>query len=110
MTSIRANAGQLVGVHAAARFRSFLVTAQIALSMALLILAGLSIRSLINVSRVNLGIRVDNLVAFGLSPERNGYKPAATRVLLQRAADALSAIPGVTGVTSSIVAVLGGDN
>ncbi len=110
VTSIRANAGQIVGAHAAARFRSVLVTAQIALSMALLILAGLFIRSLVNVSHVDLGIRVDNLVAFGLSPELNGYKPSATRALFQRVEEELGAIPGVTGVTASLVPVLGGDN
>jgi len=40
---------------AAARFRTSLVTAQIALSMTLLIAAGLFLKSLANVSRVELG-------------------------------------------------------
>src|SRR3712207_8095933 len=51
------------------RFRTTLVTAQIALSMALLIAAGLFLKSLVNVSRVDLGLRVENVVTLGLSPE-----------------------------------------
>ena len=37
------------------------MTAQIALSMALLIAAGLFIKSLMNVSRVDLGVKIDNV-------------------------------------------------
>ncbi len=70
VTTIRANAGQISGARAAARFRATLVTAQIALSMALLISAGLFMKSLLNVSRVDLGMHVDNVVTFGVSPQR----------------------------------------
>ena len=49
----------------AARFRTSLVTAQIALSMALLVSAGLFTKSLLNVSRVDLGVKIDNVVTFG---------------------------------------------
>ena len=58
VTELRNNSGKLSGGRGAARFRSSLVTAQIALSMALLISAGLFIKSLRNVSRVDLGINV----------------------------------------------------
>ena len=52
----KGQAGQPSGARAAARFRTVLVTAQIALSMALLVAAGLFIKSLVNVSRVDLGL------------------------------------------------------
>jgi hypothetical protein len=45
VSTIRANAGNLTATRAAARFRASLVTAQIALSMALLITAGLFLRA-----------------------------------------------------------------
>jgi hypothetical protein len=60
------------GSRGAARFRAGLVTAQIALSMALLISAGLFLRSLVNVSRVDLGVTIDHVVTFAISPELNG--------------------------------------
>ncbi len=49
---------------AAARFRAMLTTAQIGLSMALLVLAGWLAQSLVNATRVDLGIRTDSLDNF----------------------------------------------
>ncbi len=106
ITTIRANTGQPSGARAAARFRTSLVTAQIALSTALLISAGLFLRSLDNLSRVELGVKAENLATFGISPELNGYEPARSLALIQRAEEELSAIPGVTGVATSLVPLL----
>jgi predicted permease len=110
VTSIRANAGQISGARAASRFRATLVTAQIALSMALLISAGLFVKSLINVSNVDLGLHVDNVVTFGISPTLSGYDSTRSAVLFERLEDELSALPGVTGVTSAAVPLLAGNN
>ncbi len=108
--TLRANAGQVGGARAAVRFRTSLVTAQIALSMTLLISAGLFIRSLVNVSRVDLGLDAQNVVTFAVSPERNGYDPGRSRVLFQRLEAELAALPGVTGVTASFVPLLAGSS
>ena len=110
VTELRNNSGKLSGGRGAARFRTGLVTAQIALSMALLISAGLFIKSLRNVSRVDLGINVDNLVTFGVSPQRSGYDTTRTYALYSRLEEELAAIPGVTGVTASGVPLLTGSN
>ena len=110
VTELRNNSGKLSGGRAAARFRTSLVTAQIALSMALLISAGLFIKSLRNVSRVDLGINIDNVVTFGVSPSRSGYDTARTSALYARMEEELAAIPGVSGVTSSAIPILSGSN
>ena len=110
VTTIRASAGQLAGARAATRFRTALVTAQIALSMALLICAGLFVRSLVNVSRVDLGVTVDNVVTFSVAPQRSGYDSTRSRVLYDRIEEELAGIPGVTGVTSAVVPILAGNN
>ena len=55
VSALKANAGQPSGAKAAARFRITLATAQIALSMALLVSAGLFTKSLANIARVDLG-------------------------------------------------------
>jgi predicted permease len=110
VTELRNNSGKLSGGRGAARFRTSLVTVQIALSMALLISAGLFIKSLNNISRVNLGLDIDNIVEFGISPERSGYDTVRTKALYERVEQELAAIPGVSGVTSSTVALLSGSN
>lgn len=110
ITSIRSGAGQISGHRGAARFRATLVTAQIALATALLISAGLFMKSLINVSRVDLGVKIDNVVTFGISPSRNGYDSVRAKLLYDRVGQTLSTTPGVTGVTASLVALLAGNN
>jgi predicted permease len=107
---LKGQTGQPSGSRAAARFRVSLATAQIALSMALLVAAGLFTRSLSNISRVDLGLKVDNLVTFGISPELNAYTPARSLQLIERLEDELRTVPGVTDVTASLVPVLSGDN
>ncbi len=110
ITSIRANAGQPSGARAAARFRTSLVTAQIALSMALLIAAGLFVKSLVNVSRVDLGLKTENVIGFGVSPDLNGYTGARSQALFQRIEDEFAGLPGVTMVAASRVPMLAGNN
>jgi predicted permease len=110
ISTIRAGAGQIAGGRAAARFRAALVTVQIALSMALLVSAGLFLKSLANVSRVDIGVEVDDMVTFSLSPGRVGYDTARAVVFNRRVEEELAAIPGVTGVTSSMVPLLAGSN
>src|SRR5690606_5542748 len=110
ITTLRGNTGQPSGARSAARFRTGLVTAQIALSMALLVSAGLFIRSLVNVSRVNLGMDTSNVVTFGVSPELNGYDNERSKIFFESLEDELAALPGVTGVSASLVPVLAGSN
>jgi predicted permease len=110
VTALRNNSGKLSGGRAAARFRAALVTSQIALSMTLLIVGGLFIRSLANVSRVDLGLDVNNLVTFTISPGRNGYDSTRSKALFARATDELAALPGVVAVSSSRVPLLANSN
>jgi predicted permease len=110
LSTLKGQAGQPSGARAASRFRTSLATAQIALSMALLVSAGLFTKSLFNVSRVDLGIKADNVVTFGIAPELNGYLPERSKALFERLEDELAAMPGVTGVTAGLVAVLAGNN
>ena len=108
--TLKNQAGQPGGAKAARRFRTTLATVQIAMSMALLVPAGLFAKSLFNVSRVDLGLKADHMVTFGLAPELNGYNTERTRLLFERVETELAAIPGVTSVAATIVPVLAGDN
>ena len=110
ITSIRAGAGQIAGGGVAGRFRTSLAVAQIALSTTLLVSAGLFLKSLVNVSRVDLGIRIDSVATFSVSPLRIGYDTLRAKLLYARIEEELRALPGVTGVTSSMVPLLSGDS
>ena len=108
--TLKNQAGQPGGAKAARRFRTTLATVQIAMSMALLVPAGLFAKSLYNVSRVDLGLKTDHMVLFALAPELNSYTTERTRQLFERIEDELAALPGVTSVVATIVPVLAGDN
>lgn len=109
-TTLKGTAGQPSGGRGASRFRRSLVVGQMALSMALLAAAGLFIKSLYNVSQVDLGVKVDNVVTFSISPELNGYETEKSKQLFAGLEAALAAEPGVTGVTASMVPLLAGSN
>ena len=64
--------------------------------MALLVSAGLFIKSLINVTPRRSRVKIDNVVTFGVSPELNGYTPERSRQFFERVEDELAALPGVT--------------
>ena len=55
------------------RFRKALVGAQVALSVLLLVQAGLFARSLVNLRQLGTGFPTENLVAFNLNPSHAGY-------------------------------------
>jgi predicted permease len=106
ITAIRASSGQPSGARAAARFRSALVVAQIALSMALLGAAGLFIESLRNVSRVDLGLETEHVLGFALAPALNGYPILRSVALFDRVEEDLARIPGVTAAVGSGMPIL----
>jgi predicted permease len=110
IASIKGQAGQPSGARAASRFRTVLATSQIALSMALLVAAGLFMRSLANISRAELGLNPNNVVTFRVAPVLNGYKPERSRQFFQDLEHALAAAPGVLAVSNSSVPLLSGSN
>jgi predicted permease len=108
--ALQASGARQTGGKAAARFRATLTTVQVALSMALLMLAGWFAQSLLNVSRVDVGFRTDSLALFSIAPERNGYTPARSAELFDRLEEELAAIPGVTSIATAAVRMLDNSN
>lgn len=90
------------------RFRTALATVQVGLSMALLAMTGVFAQSLANIARVDLGLDVDSVVTFSISPLASGYTPEASNNLRDRLQEELAAIPGVTSVASSSDPLLSG--
>ena len=75
----------------------------------LLVVAGLFIQSLRNVSGVDLGIRTKDVVTFRLWPGLNGYEDERTNALYTRVETELAAQPGVTATTAASIPVFVGD-
>lgn len=83
----------------AQRFRSALVVAEVALSLTLLVGAGLMIQSLTRLVAVDPGFRAERALALGMDLLAHRDKSTEERVaLVQRHLDRLSALPGVEAV------------
>jgi predicted permease len=78
-----------------------LVGAQVALSLLLLVTAGLFVRSLQNLTIVPLGYEADHLAMFGIAPTASGYQQAQIRPLLDAVVARIGATAGVREVSFS---------
>jgi predicted permease len=78
-----------------------LVIAQVAISLILLVAAGLFVHSLSKLSEVKLGYKPENLLLFQVDGAAGGYKGAANLRFQQELLDKFSAIPGVRAATLS---------
>src|SRR3954471_536770 len=103
VSTLKSASGQPSGARGAARFRLVLATTQIALSMLLLAASGFFIKSLINVSRVDLGLEIDHVIQFRVSPTLSGYTAERVRVFYEQLEQQLRATPGVKAATVSTV-------
>jgi predicted permease len=83
-----------------------LVILQVALSLLLLVGAGLFLRTLINLQRVEPGFNTRNLLLFGIEPGLIGYKDERLVQLYQQLTERLEAVPGVQAVTFSRMTLL----
>ncbi len=86
-----------------------LVVAQVALSILLLVAAGLFARTLINLQTVDLGFEASSLAAVGVNPALQGYTADEIASVFTRLVDSLGAMPGVTAV-SYVNSLPGPDN
>lgn len=84
-----------------------LVVAQVALSMLLLVVAALFVRSFRNLSEVQLGYDRDHLLQFRINPMANGYSKAEIPALYEQVLQRIRAIPGVRGATLSDFGLMG---
>jgi putative ABC transport system permease protein len=95
---MKAQSAQSAGGRGLLRFRNALVALQIALSLVLLVLAGLFTRSLVNVSRIDYGMDIDSMVQFSVTPLLGGYSGERLDALYSRVREEIAATPGVEAV------------
>jgi predicted permease len=94
-STLREQPAALASAGGGAGFRRGLVVLQLALSLLLLVGAGLFARSLFNLVRVNPGFRTERLLIFAIDPPLNGYSPARGFALFEDLQRRLAALPGV---------------
>lgn len=90
--------GDAPGGASRSRVSRVLVVAQMALSIVLLIGAGLFVMNLRNATTIDKGFVSDHLLVGELNPALAGYASAAAEQLYQRVSERLSALPSVRSV------------
>ncbi|HVF91416.1 MAG TPA: ABC transporter permease, partial [Blastocatellia bacterium] len=93
---------------AKSRLSKVLLVSQVAISLLLLIGAGLFVRTLQNLENVELGFNRENLLIFRVDPTLNGYEGARAANLYQQMKERIEALPGVRSVGMSRHALISG--
>ena len=109
-STIKEQAGAVISGGSHLLVRKGLVVAQVALSLLLLTGAGLFLRSLGNLRRVDLGFRGDHLMLFSIQPSLNGYTPQAAIALFDALQARLRSLPGVRAVAATQTPILANEN
>ena len=104
--TLKNESGTLMGGSAPFRFRKGLVVAQVALSLLLLIGAGLFTRSLMNLRHLNPGFEPQHVIAFSVDPSLSGYEPERRLTFFKDVQEEVAAEPGVRSVSMAEVPLM----
>jgi predicted permease len=92
------------------RLGKALLVSQVAISLVLVVGAGLFLRTLSNLRAVDIGFNPNNLLIFSINPLLNRYEPDRARQFYQQLQEELAALPGVRSVALTRVALLTGSS
>jgi predicted permease len=106
--TLKDQVGAVIGPASGVRLRKGLVVAQVAVSILLLVGAGLFIRSLRNLRLLDLGLNTENLIAFNIAPPLSGYTPVRTKQFNKQVADRAAAMPGISSISYAVMGLLEG--
>lgn len=108
LTSLKDQAGEVSGrLSGRITVRGALVTAQLALSLALLVLSGLFVRGAAAGASADPGFALDPLVVAQVEPKLGGYTPLQGKEALRVVLERLRATPGVESVAAASVVPFG---
>ncbi|HTS11627.1 MAG TPA: ABC transporter permease [Candidatus Limnocylindrales bacterium] len=100
--------GMVVPAGRRVRLGDALVVGQVALSMIVLVGAGLLVRTLRNLRSINPGFDAQNVLLFGVDPTIAGYTDEQTQQLYANLQQRFAVLPGVSSVSYSEDALLDG--
>ncbi|MEK6301933.1 MAG: ABC transporter permease [Acidobacteriota bacterium] len=92
------------------RMRSVLVVGQVAVSLLVLICAGLFIQSAKNAEKMDMGFRTQNLSMASMEPEAQGYDETRGRHFFKQLIDRAGTLPGVLNASLASTTPLGFNN
>lgn len=108
VSSLKAEPAEATTTLTANLLRKGLVTSQMGIALLLLVCTGLLTRSLVNLGRVDPGLRIDHLLTFSISPKMNGYTDQRAITLYEQVLERLATIPGVLHVSTARVPTIAG--
>jgi predicted permease len=108
ISALRDEGGAVATGSYAARWRRSFVVFQVAMSLMLLVGAGLFLRTLRNAHAVDLGYGLDSTMVAEINLDVRGYSPEAGQVVYQQVLDRLRTIPGVVAAGAARITVLSG--
>lgn len=88
----------------------WLVVAQVALSLVLVVAAGLFVRTFSTLADLNLGFDQDRVVVAEVRSQRTGVDSTQRMALYDRLVSAAAAVPGVLNASASVVTPVGGSS
>ena len=91
-----------------ARLSSGLVVVQLALSVVLVVAAGLFVRTFVSLATLPLGFDPGRVLVATISAQRTQVDPAERIPVFQRAVDSVSSLPNVTGAAASLTTPVSG--
>ena len=107
LNDVLKQSGRSVSGSRSALSKSLLVV-QVAISLVLLVGAGLFLRTLTNLRQVDVGFNPRNLLLFRINPQLNRYEEKRQIALYTQLLERISAVPGVRAVALSNPALLSG--
>ena len=88
------------------RLSKGLIVAQVALSLLLMVGAGLYIRTLANLQKINLGFNQENLLLFSVDPKQGGYKDERLTQFFEQLSARLDSTPGIQSATFASIPLI----
>ncbi len=88
--------------------RNILVIVQIAMSVILLCVTGLFLRSLQSASTINIGFRTENILMMSIDPGVDGYTPQRSADFIMQLRERVAALPGVVSAVATDIPPLSG--
>jgi predicted permease len=107
LNDVLKQSGRSVSGSRSALSKSLLVV-QVAISLVLLVGAGLFLRTLTNLRQVDVGFNPRNLLLFRINPQLNRYDEKRQIALYTQLLERIAAVPGVRAVALSNPALLSG--
>jgi putative ABC transport system permease protein len=97
--SLKRATGLATGGHTQRRFQSVLIASEVALSLVLLVGAGLMLKSFHKIQQINLGFNPNDVLTMQISLPRSRYSdPKKVIAFYEQALEQIAAIPGIVRV------------